>query len=268
MIEHDNLEEFQDPENYDIEEAQHALVRAAFYGDIAALRHASVLEIACGTGLVAIPVARRGLAVTGTDISPAMLEHARRKSVESGLDVDWVEADARSLKLARQFDFVYLTGNAFQAFITRDDQDALLSAVAGHLAPGGCFAFETRNPDGNDLSPQPREQEWFRYTSVQGHEVAVSGTQHFDTTTRLMHWSTFRRWRDGEKSRTRVSRIACRFITCEELDTLLADNGFTVTGRYGDFDGSPFRRQSPSIITLCKRSFQEPVGLRADPLRG
>ena len=109
-----------------------------------------MLELACGTGLVAIPVAQRGLAVTGVDASRPMLEHAELKTGDAGCH--WILADVRKLDLDECFDLVYLTGNAFQAFLSDADQSALLAVIRKHLSPGGVFAFETRNPSAYESS--------------------------------------------------------------------------------------------------------------------
>src|SRR5260370_19232519 len=101
-------------------------------------------ELACGTGRVCIPIARLGFAVTGLDIVPGMLDRARSKS--AGLATRWIEGDARDFDLSEQFALVFLTGNAFQAFLTRADHQALLERVRAHLRDEGLFAFETRNP--------------------------------------------------------------------------------------------------------------------------
>lgn len=103
-----------------------------------------VLEIACDTGRVTIPIVRQGFPVTGRDIVPGMLERARRKS--AGLPIRWVEGDARTFNPDQQFRLIFLTGNAFQAFLTRADQEALLERVRAHLHDDGLFAFETHNP--------------------------------------------------------------------------------------------------------------------------
>ena len=64
-----------------------------------------------------------------------------------GERVRWVEADARDIRLDEQFDFVLLTGHAFQVFLTEDDKIAALKTIAAHLAPGGRFIFDSRNPE-------------------------------------------------------------------------------------------------------------------------
>ena len=112
IINHDNLEEFADPANYDIEDSSDTGV--AFYGNLAQETGGPVLELACGTGRVSIPIARLGFAVTGLDIVPGMLARARAKS--EGLDTRWLEGDARDFNLSETFRLIFLTGNAFQAF--------------------------------------------------------------------------------------------------------------------------------------------------------
>ena len=92
MTDHDNLEEFADPAGCDRKDSSDTGV--AFYATLARETGGPVLEIACGTGRVAIPIARRGFAVTGLDVVPGMLELARGKS--AGLPVRLVEGDARS----------------------------------------------------------------------------------------------------------------------------------------------------------------------------
>lgn len=251
MLPHDNLEEFQDPANYDLEEIPTSSDRIAFYVATAVEVGGPVLEIACGTGIVAIPVAQRGLAVTGVDLAAPMLAHAREKTEHHGLTIEWVRADARSFDLGRRFRFIYITGNAFQAFQTREDQAAFLNCVRRHLATDGVFAFETRNPAGHDLTTRLDEEFWFRYVNVEGCEVAVSGIQDYDPATRVLHWTTFRRWRDATGARRKTTRIACRFTDVDTLDSLLREAGFDALRRYGGWAREPFTPTSPGIVSVC-----------------
>lgn len=267
MIDHNNLEEFADPHAYDFEDRSDAGI--AFYSALAQEVGGPVLEIACGTGRVSIPIARLGFEVTGLDIVPGMLALARRKS--AGLPTRWVEGDARTFDLGRRFRLIFVTGNAFQAFLTRADQEALLERVRAHLDDGGLFAFETRNPrwvgsgadplpesdlEGGDLwanlETRAEEQEWQRYNDLRGHEVRVSRTQVYDHIAQILHWTTYRRWREGEQEQTRVTRIAVRFTFPQELAALLHYNGFSVIRQYGDWDLEPLTATSTSIISVCR----------------
>ncbi len=249
---HDNLEEFQDPANYDLEEIPFSTDRIRFYVELAQSVGGPVLEIACGSGIVTLPVAERGLAVTGVDLAEPMLAHARSKAAGRGLSVEWVRADARDFDLGQRFSFVYITGNAFQAWLTRPDQDSFLRTVRRHLAPDGTFAFETRNPAGHDLTTRLEEEHWFDYTSVEGRAVSVSGTQAYDASAQVLHWTTFRRTSVAGSVRTRTTRIACRFTEAAALDALLSGQGFMVRERFGGWSREPFEPASPSIISICR----------------
>jgi 2-polyprenyl-3-methyl-5-hydroxy-6-metoxy-1,4-benzoquinol methylase len=252
MDAYDNLEEFGDPPNYDIEEGERSAARIAFYSELAKEMGGPVLEVACGSGLVTLPIAARGLEVTGVDLSRPMLEHARKKARAQGLSIRWVEADARSCDLGMQFQFILLTGNAFQSFLRREDQEALLATVRRHLAPNGVFAFETRNPSGHDLTNQPKEEFDQSYTSVEGRRVSVSFTQIYDPIAQVMYWTSYRHWDDGERTHRKETHIACRFTHPQELEALLHYGGFQMIQQHGDWDKQILSANSPSIISICK----------------
>jgi SAM-dependent methyltransferase len=268
LIDHTNLEEFADPVNYDIEDASNTGV--AFYSALAQQTGGPVLEIACGTGRVSIPIARLGLAVTGLDIVPGMLDRARSKS--AGLPTRWTLGDARTFDLGERFRLIFLTGNAFQVFLTRTDQEALLERVYAHLHDAGLFAFETRNPRWANLvradeerarSPEEglfalletrtEEEQSPNYIDSSGRAVRVSRTQAYDHVAQILHWTTYRRWRAGTQEQTKVTRIAVRFTFPQELEALLHYNGFTIIRQYGDWNLEPLGAASPSIIVVCRK---------------
>jgi SAM-dependent methyltransferase len=280
-IDHTNLEEFADPEAYDIEDTSDAGI--AFYTALAQETGGPVLEIASGTGRVSIPIARLGLAVTGVDIVPGMVERARSKS--AGLPARWIVGDARTFELGKQFRLIFVTGNAFQAFLTRADQEALLERARAHLHDDGLFAFETRNPlwahsqqsasaqasheslqqtrsgspetQGRDLfallETRDQEEEWQTLTDRHGRNVRISQTQVYDHVAQILHWTSYRRWREGDEEHTKTSRIAVRYTFPQELEALLHYNGFAITRQYGDWNLEPLSATSTSIISVCRK---------------
>ena len=248
MRPHANLEEFTDPANYDLEQGPPSLRRIAFWCRVARQFGGPVLELACGTGLVAIPVAALGLAVTGVDLAAPMLAHAQAKAEHAELDIRWVEADVRTLSLARRFSFVLLTGNAFQALLTQADQDALLATVTRHLAPAGVFGFETRNPAGHTLGDEPEGAVEIDFVDVDGRRVRVTSSQSWDAAAQVIHWTTYRRTADT----LRTTRIACRFTSPADIEALLAAHGLEVVAQYGDWDFSRFAADGERLITLCR----------------
>ena len=92
----------------------------------------TVLDAGCGTGRVAVELARRGFDVVGVDLDPSMLEVARTKSDA----VEWIEADLADLDLGRTFDVVVAPGNVM-IFLTPGTEAAVTERLAAHVAPGG-----------------------------------------------------------------------------------------------------------------------------------
>ncbi len=259
MIDHDNLEEFSDPANYDMGDASDTGI--AFYAALAQETGGSVFEIACGTGRVSIPIARLGFSVTGLDIVPGMIDQARSKSV--GLPTRWIAGDARTFDLGEQFRLIFLTGNAFQSFLTNADQEALLQRVHAHLHDEGLFAFETRNPlfphsqtpEGLfvPLETNEEEQDWPSFSDTSGSEVRVSRTYVYDHMAQIHHWTTYKRWHEGEEDHTKVTRIALRYTFPQELAALLFYNGFSIVRQYGDWNLESLTADSPSIISVRRK---------------
>lgn len=259
MIDHNNLEEFSDPINYDMDDSSDTGI--AFYAALAQETDGPVLEIACGTGRVSIPIAQLGFAVTGLDIVPGMLERARSKSI--GLPTRWIEGDARTFHLGEQFRLIFLTGNAFQAFLTNADQEALLQRVRAHLHDEGLFAFETRNPllpnsktrEGLfvTLETHDEEEDWPSFINANGYEVRVSRTRVYDHVAQILHLTSYKRWHEGDKQHTKITRIALRYTFPQELAALLHYNGFIIIRQYGDWNEEPLTATSPSIISVCRK---------------
>jgi len=259
VIDHDNLEEFRDAVNYDMRDASDTGV--TFYSALAREAGGPVLELACGTGRVTIPVAGLGLPTTGLDVVPEMLARARSKSI--GLPVRWVEGDARSFDLREQFHFIFLTGNAFQAFVTNADQEALLQRVRAHLRDDGIFAFETRNPllpntatrEGFFVTLETREEEehWPPFVDADGREVRVSTTRVYDHVAQVVHLTSYKRRHEGGREHTNMARTALRYTFPQELAALLHYNGFDIERQYGDWNHEPLGAASPSIISVCRK---------------
>ena len=103
---------------------------AAFLVDLLA-PSARVLDAGCGTGRVAVELARRGFDVAGADNDPSMLEVARRSDA-----VRWYDADLAALDLAEQFDLVVAAGNVV-VFLAEGTEQEVLRRLAAHLVPGG-----------------------------------------------------------------------------------------------------------------------------------
>ena len=99
---------------------------------VEAFRPKSVLDAGCGTGRVAIELARRGIATVGVDVDPRMLETARRKAPH----LEWHQGDLSTIDLDRQFDAIVMAGNVM-IFVTGGTEGEVLRNMARHMSPGG-----------------------------------------------------------------------------------------------------------------------------------
>lgn len=97
------------------------------------------------------------------------------------------------------------------------------------------------------------EEDWGIYTDSSGRDVRVSRTQTYDHISQILHWMIYRRWREGNQEKTRITRIAVRYTFPQELEALLHYNGFAIIRQYGDWNLEPLTAASPSIIVVCRK---------------
>ncbi|MFW5709483.1 MAG: class I SAM-dependent methyltransferase [Chloroflexota bacterium] len=252
MVDYDFYEEFNDPETYDLECDN-------FDADIpvieqwVALSGGPLLDLACGTGRMAIHLAARGYTVTGVDIVPAMIERARHKADARSVSVEWIVSDARAFHLGKQFPFVFMLMNAFQFLHTRKDHEAMLACVREHLTPDGYFLFETRNPTPRNLN-ELRHPEGEQYTLPDGGRLSIAEQQQYDPITQIQHYVRELQfvYADG-KQETKRLRTALRYIFPQEMEALLHYNGFKIHTCYGDWGQAPLRATSPAMIYVCQK---------------
>jgi len=252
MIDHDNLEEFRDPQTIDLQDE-------GYYDDYLLTEQwarslgGPLLDLACGTGRMALRMAELGYQVTGVDITPEMIEWARQKAAKQGLSVDWVVSDARTFHLQKQFPFIYMLENVFQFFLTREDQEAMLARVREHLLPEGCFLFETRNPSPRNLL-EVRHPEGAKYATPDGGQLVVTEQQHYDPMTQIQHYTDHKTFlQPGGKPREKTLRVALRYVFPQEMEALLYYNGFQIHECYGSWQGEPLTATSPAMIYVCQR---------------
>lgn len=122
---------------------------------VESLRGRTVLDAGCGTGRVAVELARRGIEVTGVDLDAAMLEKARVKAPE----LTWIHADLATLDLGRTFDVVVMAGNVM-IFLAPGTEAAVVTRLANHVDPGGALvAGFSLQPGRLDLPTYDRHAE-------------------------------------------------------------------------------------------------------------
>jgi SAM-dependent methyltransferase len=221
-----------------------------FYLGLARESGGAVLELGCGTGRLACRIAAEGLEVVGADPAAGMLGVARsRPGTET---VAWVHSDGQSLRLARRFDLIIMTGHAFQALLSDADALAVLETAAHHLKPDGQFVFETRNP---------AKRAWLTWTADQTRELVQTPAQgrveaFYDAVaegdTGIIQIAQHCRFLD--RGTTRIGRSRIRFIERDHLAGLLARAGLVADAWCGDWHRGSFLPTSREIIAVTRRA--------------
>lgn len=200
------------------------------------------LELAIGTGRVALPLAERGLEVHGIELSPAMVDRLRAKP--RGADLPVAVGDMSSTRVPGEFDLVYLVFNTIGNLTSQDAQVACFANAAAHLRPGGCFVVETGVPGVSRVAPGER----YRVFSQSEEHV---GVDEYDAVTQLFFSHHYSRQPDGSY---RLSSVPFRYAWPAELDLMARIAGMSLRERWADWERSPFTAQSPAHVSVWQKS--------------
>lgn len=245
-----NLEEYTDPGDYDCEYGNPE-PELSFYTNLGRITGGPILEVACGTGRISIPLSQKGFDVTGIDISEDMINRGKQKSNETALKL--LIADCCDFDLQEKFKLIYMTGNAFQALLSCADQEMFIQKIHQHLASDGLFAFDTRFPSLAELSVRSSEEEfWHTYINSIGILIKVSGYHAYDPLHQIVEYTTFRRWTEEGQDKLRKTKISLRYTFPLEMEALLHYNGFQIENVFGDWDKSTLSPESKKMIYVCK----------------
>lgn len=246
-----NLEVYADPDEYDQESGAYD-PEGSILLSLANQGPGPVLELGCGTGRVTIPLALQGLEMTGLDVLPRMLDRAKQKS--EGLPIRWVCQDVRDFQLDGQYSLIFTYGVILQHLLTRADQEAMLSQVGQHLAPGGRFVVDANLKLPAKMVDAEEPALWYSFNDEQGRQVEVWGTDHYDYVGQIWTQTLTRRWQSGgQEQRGEPVAITVRYFMPQELQSLLHYNGFVILERYGSWQGEPLSDKSDMQIYVCGR---------------
>jgi ubiquinone/menaquinone biosynthesis C-methylase UbiE len=240
---------------YDCEHA-HFREDLDMYQNFAELCGGAILELACGSGRVLLPLAQDGYEVTGVDSSQQMLDLAQRQLQQAGLSgrCTLLRQDMRALHLDRTFRMAFIALGSFAHMITRKDQQQVLTGLRAHLSTGASLILDISNADA-------------RYMEELGGHVLHQGTWRRDDGTLLTHFvspatSTARhilelthfydQHSQGGAIQRTVATTYLYLFERAEMELLLELAGFVVKDVYGTYDLSPYHLDSPRLIFLAE----------------
>jgi SAM-dependent methyltransferase len=231
------------------------------YLELAAAQGRRVLELACGSGRILVPLARAGHEVVGLDASPDMLELAREKLVAAGPTLAararLHQGDMRGFALGEVFDLAIIAARSFAYLISRADQQSTLAAVAAHLRPGGLLTLDLRNPSPAWLLEPPGSlrQDLVHYDHERRLTVARTETvvsTDLAAQVRVIR-SAYEMVADDGSVTKRFVEWPYRYTYRFEAEHLLERAGFAIEAVYGGHQREPFTSDSTWLLLLARR---------------
>ena len=198
------------------------------------------LEFAIGTGRVAIPLAERGVPVTGIELSQPMIDQLRTKTTEDQIPV--VVGDMATARASGKYTLAYLVYNTISNLLTQAEQVACFRNAARHLGPGGRFVVELWVPELRKLPPG-------QAGTVFHSEPGYLAVDTYDALKQLVvsHHFHFAEGRDAQ-----VFRSPHRYIWPAELDLMALLAGFELESRHADWLGTEFTEDSRSHVSVYR----------------
>jgi SAM-dependent methyltransferase len=190
------------------------------------------LELAIGTGRIAVPLAARGVRVAGIDLSPDMVAQLQAKT----RDIPVAIGDYATTRVEGTFSLVYIVFNSISNQTTQEGQVATFANAAAHLEPGGCFVVEV------GVSGGPRVSVFDLSDTHVGIDEWEPSTQHFVS----HHFNLV----DGRWERR---SIPFRSVSPGEFDLMARLAGLTLRERWADWDRTPFTSESTKHVSVWEK---------------
>ncbi len=205
---------------------------------------ARLLDLGCGYGRVAVPLAQQGYAVTGVDLAGTSLRVARKAAREAAVRIRWLRRDMRDIPFTDYFEAAICMG-AFGVLETDEEDLRVLVAVRRALRPGGRFLLDHKNrqwqvrhfqPTGRVEMPDGAVSEWTT-------EIDLVGGYRWD-------YEVF----TEPGGARREYAVRERLYTTEELVGMMKTAGLEVRRAWGGFDGQEYGLDSPRMIVLAEKA--------------
>ena len=202
----------------------------------------AALELAIGTGRIALRLADRGVRVRGIELSTAMAARLHDKDPDRRVEV--TIGDMATTRLDDTFGLVYLVYNTIGNLTSQDEQVACFANAAAHLDAGGCFVIEVGVPD---LRRLPPGSDAVVFSHSEGY---VGYDRYIDPVSQLAMSHHF----TADGSGARELRTPFRYVWPSELDLMARLAGLTLRDRWADWDRSPFTGESTSHVSIWEKA--------------
>ncbi|WP_030765346.1 class I SAM-dependent methyltransferase [Streptomyces sp. NRRL F-2664] len=204
---------------------------------------ARVLDLCCGPGLFTVPLARAGHPVTGVDLSAPLLERARKRCADAGVEVRLVEADMLAFAEPGAFDAVVNMFTSFGYLDRHEDNVQVLRNAHTSLAPGGTLLVDVVGKE-----VLARRDERVSLSELDGKVLVQRDTV-------LDDWCRLRSdWYSVDGTRAATASMTIHLYSARELREMLHGAGFAEVRFHGDYEGGPYDHRAERLIAVATKS--------------
>lgn len=249
---------------YDLDPREFLKTDIPFYLRFAAKKNGPILELACGTGRITVPLAEAGHDVWGLEYSETMLEQFRNKltglAKETADKIHLVQGDMRHFQLDREFPLVILPCRSFQLLYDEEKENACLKCIYSHLTGNGYFIIDI----GNFISNKGKEAEWISGEEFFDWENSDPKTgdkiqrthvkKEIDKERQIIYpHKTFRITKPDGTVEKVVKRSPFKYFFEDQVRSLLAANGMKIIEEMGYYDGRPINEKNSEFLFVCQK---------------
>lgn len=251
---------------YDLDPRDILKVDIPFYLEYAAKLKSDILELACGTGRITIPLAEAGHSVWGLELSETMLEQFKNKMrglpKETIANIHLVQGDMSDFQIPREFSFplVILPCRSFQLLYDEEKEIACLKNVYAHLSENGYFIIDIGNfiPNKEKEAQWVSDEEFFDWEnsdSISGIKIKRTHIRkEIDTLKQIIYpQKTFYITKTGGAIEKIIKRSPWKYFFENQIRNLLITNGFKIIEEMGYYDGRPISEKNPEFIFICQK---------------
>lgn len=219
-----------------------------------------ILELACGTGRITLPIAIRGHEVWGLDNSQEMLSFLKEKRrslpAELAQRIHIVYGSMENFNFDRQFKSIILPFNSFLLLTSKQQQEQCLQSISKHLVHEGRFVVDIFSPRFELCAQEKSDIRFLKHFYYPPAQQVVIQWEYVERNMaeQVMNIDFLYEIYDSHGSMERLTRsLRMAIIFRFEMQLLLEKNGFEIEEFYGNYDRSPFTKDSPQMIFICRK---------------
>lgn len=249
---------YSDPESCEYYDLEHPASEQdpdyRFYCALGRSTEGPILELACGTGRLLVPILRAGADIEGLDVSRPMIAALRKRLRAEGLETTVHEQSMDRFRIDRSYSLIFLAVTSFQILDTQESQIACLRRCREHLVPGGRVVLDFVLPEDGDVADRGGPRLFRRFDAAGKHVVVYQTVEREAGARETARYRYEIRGPGGVLERTFVRTLPWRRLTVDEFRATARRAGFSRAELFGTYDLRPLAPEHREIVAFLSQS--------------